>query len=195
MILAKYLLLLSGAAHAFVVPADQPNGLYAVVTQADGQDVHIPIDGLSNQEVVEVIAAHNITIPTTKPNLPARARSSSSFMSKKERRDVTDTVSCANYRLNEGDCDAAVNGLDNNCGDSKFLPPGTKFYYVAGSVVAYMCDFGRDGSTCSRGLIDDSNRRITSSCGLYVAGWRTQQGPTWWYSNGYENRGDGGFCG
>lgn len=120
------LLLFGATAVAFTIPAGQPNGVYSVKTDNNGNEVHTFLHDLLEN------------------NLQARDNRHIN------RRQVsgTDLVGCGNYAMNHGDTDAAFNNIIAQCGGGTSVGKGLDFYSVSGCVVAYFCNLSSSNVQC-----------------------------------------------
>ncbi|KAH8889210.1 hypothetical protein GQ53DRAFT_825529 [Thozetella sp. PMI_491] len=168
-------LLFLNAVVGFTIPADQEDGVYMVHYDDAGEAVHTWLHGPVNESEITEAA-------TKRDGLLRIARRDS------------DSVDCGGYDLAHADTDNAVEALKRQCDPSGAISQGLDFYSIAGSTVAYECNFGNKAVICTRNEQGGSFDKITGVCGSYRAGWRTIQNSAAWYSIGYEDRG-AKFCG
>ena len=166
--------LLAASVNSFRIPAGQPNGVYSVDFDTNGNEVHTLL------KLTEYGGTSSM----------ARGIDSSSKLAS-ERRDKHDTssVNCAGYALNDTDTDIANDALDEQCSGGTGVGGHSNFYSIANCTVAYFCNFNAGGDTCSSSERQEDSRLITSQCGLYNAGWVDLTTNTRYNSYGYE-----GFC-
>ncbi|KAK3303447.1 uncharacterized protein B0T15DRAFT_513625 [Chaetomium strumarium] len=178
---AALLLLLPGLVAGFTIPADQPDGVYIVNFSNDGEAIHTLIGPPLNQTEVAQLAAR--AAAPRKPMTPSRIHVPRA-----------PGIGCGNYDLDHGSTDAAVEALKFQCQPGA-INRGMDFYSIAGSTVAYICNYGSNAWACQRSDITNDLQLITNVCGWYRAGWREywRDGNTG-AQTGYENR-DANFCG
>jgi hypothetical protein len=179
---AALLLLLPGlaACTGFTIPANQPDGVYVVDFNNDGEAVHTLIGPALNQTEVAQLAARD------KAMKPSRIHAT--------RDAAVNAITCGGYELDHISTDAAVEALKGQCGPGA-INDGKDFYSIAGSTVAYVCNFASNPWICYRDELTDTYQQITNFCGWYQAGWREfwRDGNTGALT-GYEDRSKN-FCG
>ncbi|EAQ85485.1 predicted protein [Chaetomium globosum CBS 148.51] len=84
--------------------------------------------------------------------------------------------------------------LSNQCNPGG-IARGYDFYSIAGTTVAYVCNFGSTSWTCTVNDLTNDYAHITAICGWYQSGWRirwpaTNRGAQIGYEPSWEN-----FCG
>lgn len=165
-------LALAASTQAFEIPANTPDGVYVVSTDASGNEVHEKLADPSS----------GFTVPSQPLSVRKRA------MMKR------DKTTCGDGReLNHGDCDAANADLDVQCGGpgGVFVPGGLDWYSKRGNTVAFFCNFGGN-NRCDSNSRGRASAAITAVCGLYKPGWT---GPDAGYlTYGYDHV-DSRFCG
>ncbi|KXJ97294.1 hypothetical protein Micbo1qcDRAFT_229992 [Microdochium bolleyi] len=155
----------------FKLPANLEDGFYRAYHDESGREVHERVSGpASAQELAAVSAAvSDATVPDSEPTGVSSIQGSRSRY----------WCGCG-LSMNHGDCDAAVEDLkfqsDREYGKPEWernhlIAPGTSWYSIRGSVVAFSCNWywaympipRRDGYTNVFGY-------ITRECGWYVPG-------------------------
>ncbi|RDL33010.1 Uncharacterized protein BP5553_08449 [Venustampulla echinocandica] len=171
------LLLLAVGAAAFQIPKGQADGVYEVVTGADGKETHRLVG--SNPDAVE-----------TRNAVPDK-------FSMAHKRGTSNSVNCGGYVLPQGDTDSANNYLDAQCGGGAGVGGGRDLYAIKGCTVAYFCNYTGGTQFCYAKERQETSRAITSVCGLYGAGWDQIQSDNRNVQYGYENNCNQGwnFCG
>lgn len=166
-----FALALLSTTSAFVIPANQVDGMYSVRRSADGNDVHVAV----------------------KP-MAARRSATSSAPHQFGKRDVGDVHCGCGITLNSGDTDAAVEDLKTQLDNFEFIDPSMSYYSIRGGTVAFVCnDDGNARLRAWRNEVTEAFSEITAACGLYVAG---STGGYESYSIGYMVNSDGlDFCG
>jgi hypothetical protein len=161
------------------VPQDQPDGVYTVTYDSDGNANHTLIaPPLSKEEVARRVAARGLE-SVNPSRILARQK---------------DSTDCGNYGLDRASTDAAVEMLKGQCTPYGSISSGYNFYSISGSTVAYICNVHWNAWTCFRDDITNDLRHITNICGLYMSGWRRyyRDGNTG-AQTGYEDR-NAEFC-
>jgi hypothetical protein len=160
------------AVHAYTIPTGTSDGVYSVYTHDNGTEVHA------------YLAPNSDDTTQAQPSFVRRAAQI------KARGEHASCMPGSN-ELNHGDCDAANNALDGQCGNYANVPPHASFYSVAGSVVAYFCNLG-DWSYCFARERQYTSYEITGACGSYHPG-------EWIFEEGHKKYGytyaGGNFCG
>lgn len=135
-------LLQAAAIRAVVVPENLPDGVYSIpfddYGDASGEPVFLrPIEAnsaLSRRQ-------------NSPPTLPQS------------------TVKCGNRgNININDFQVAKADLQNECDQASFYPTNTAIVHLAGSAVAYFCNYGT-GNRCWRQEYEEAMQRIVNSCG------------------------------
>ena len=173
----KNLALFIGAVAGFTIPQGQPDGVYAVSSDAKGVDVHTFLSAPVN-------STEALSISATAAKFPRRGLAARQ----------TQEIGCQHYELNHVNTDEAVEALKRQCGPGA-INSGYNFYSISGSTVAYICNMGHTAVICESNGVGEVFGRITGVCGRYGAGWETR----WADRNtgattGYEDR-SAKFCG
>jgi hypothetical protein len=154
---------LAAFARAFKIPEGTEDGVYAVYTRSDGVEVIAPFD-----EAVDIIKERVSSAPTS-PN-PAILKGRGFNIASRWAGQIW--CGCG-FTMDHGNCDAAVDDLKNQLNNG-VIPAHMSYFAIKRSpgknVVAFACsrnDLGLelDGDTYGQAL-----ERITSACGLYIAG-------------------------
>ncbi|KAH8898836.1 hypothetical protein GQ53DRAFT_817066 [Thozetella sp. PMI_491] len=163
-------LLFLNAVTGFTIPANQADGVY-MVRYENGQEIHTLLYAPVNKtEIAESTVKRRTSVP-----------------------DTFDNLACGDYKLDPTDTDNAVEQLKRQCNPGA-IGGGLDFYSIWGSTVAYLCNFGGNAIPCTRDGLAASFADVTGLCGLYGAGWGTQQTATDYVQTGYEDR-NARFCG
>lgn len=139
-------LLVSG----FTIPADQPDGVYEVSIDSNGEYVHTKVADPTD------IAPENTVVQRSRIT----------------KRSGLDQIYCFNQDvLNSGDTDAANANLDSQCGPNGHgVGSHLSVYAKRGGTVAYCCNNRSQGNTCYASTRQQASRLITDKCGRYVPG-------------------------
>lgn len=174
--------LFAALAAGWTIPADQPDGVYRVSYDANGTAAHTLIaPPLTPEEKRSLLLA------------PKPARSPPSRIAGRQS-DATYCGSTSDAALHHQSTDNAVQALKNQCNPGG-IASGYDFYSIAGSTVAYVCNFGSTSWTCTVNDLTNDYAHITNICGWYQSGWRirwpaTNRGAQIGYEPSWEN-----FCG
>jgi hypothetical protein len=141
------------ASTGFTVPNSQADGVYQVTYDVEGLPVHTFLHG-------------PITATEPRSLKPAVAKKRSTLKARQ-----ADRLSCGNDQLNHGNTDEAVQALMGQCAPTA-IGGNRDFYSIAGSVVAYICNYNGAAVACSRDETWDSLQKVSVFCGAYWSGWR-----------------------
>jgi len=170
--LLGFTLALLSTASAFVLPANQADGLYQVRRSASGAEIH---------ESVQWAPLHR------------RTTTSSGEKHQLAKRDDMGTYCGCDNDLSHDDTDAAVADLKAQLGDGSYIDPSLATYSVRGSVVAFVCN--NDGNAPLKAwadIVTQAALQVTNACGWYVAG---TAGANFEFSIGYMQNSNGlDFC-
>ena len=158
MLFGSLLLLATGVAAAWTIPSNQPNGVYSVSTDPAGISTHT------------LLHAINGSTTNTKPTLTPR---SAKFHPKRQGNVGSNSIYCLTYALPNSDNGNAAAELENQCGNGAFVGGRRDFYSIVGGSVVYYCNFSYDTNQCFASEAADAFSRITSECGLNIAGYDT----------------------
>jgi hypothetical protein len=142
---------------AVLLPPNPPDGIYLATVDANGN-------------ATTTYYGNNITLadepsPNSKSNPPAS--NSAKFLKR-----LDDNVSCNGFYVGSGDKDEAVNKLADWFGFGKDYKGNGVAIAVAGSVVAFSCDYGK-GQRYTRDQFLADMRAVDETCGPTEAGWMT----------------------
>ena len=155
--LSKSLFLLAGslaAIRAFTIPADQPDGIYAVLPDEDGS--------LTNRVQLS-------SWPSTDLTLVAPTGTASAKLA----RQAPSVVCGTNKALNADDYAAATADLDKLCSGGASIPAHQSFYSKHGTLVTFLCSTGAGGAPPAGVAGSHCSGLITDKCGKNNAGWVT----------------------
>lgn len=159
--------LLLSSVTAFVIPKGQPDGVYLARVDGSGNEIH---ERLSDAPEISAREANPL-----------------------ERRAAQAWCGCG-IILNNGDTDVANRNLANRLQRGTNIGAHQSLYSVAGSAVAFACNYSGGSKVFSGDVIGQNNAKITAACGRYTAGsWG--EGGSW--ATGYMRSGENGgnFCG
>ncbi len=156
--LNKGLFLLAGslaAIQAFTIPADQPDGVYAVLPAEDGSLTnHVQLSSWPS------VDSALLTTPT-------------GGLSAKFARQAPSVVCGTTKALNADDYAAATADLDKLCSGGASIPAHQSLYSKHGSLVTFLCSTGTGGSPPAGVAGSHCSSLITDKCGKNNAGWVT----------------------
>lgn len=149
-------------ASGFIVPSDQPDGVYGVSCAENGTETHTLLARALSEEEFAQLTARNAHEELTKP--PSRIVSRQS-----------DATYCGSSQqnLDPGSTDKAVGALKDQCKPGA-INSGLNFYSKSGSTVVYICNYGSNAWLCTRDDLTRDYAQITSICGRYKSGWRVR---------------------
>jgi hypothetical protein len=176
----KILYLSIAPAFAFTIPERQPDGVYQVSSDVDGHDIHTFLRGPATSQELACFSQRNFEDADLDQKSHLSVRQS-------------DHIDCGGYSLEPAGTDSAVAAHKAQC-NTGAVGVGLDFYSIAGTTVAYFCNFGSAAQDFQVDEITDSYSRITGTCGLCYSGWRTIQNTALWVLIGYEDR-NSKFCG
>jgi hypothetical protein len=128
-------------------------GVYRAYYDKEGREVH---------ELVAPLEPKDINARDLSDILPV----STNPLSKRGQR-----IYCGcGFNMNENDCNIAVNNLENQFGGNGIVGPYLSWYAIAGSVVAFFCNYSGDYYEISSSVYADILAAITDACGQYIAG-------------------------
>ncbi|KAI3331635.1 hypothetical protein HD806DRAFT_529418 [Xylariaceae sp. AK1471] len=167
-------------ANGFTIPEGQPDGLYQVDYDSDGQAVHTLLRGpITAAERINLLSMRDPEVGIEHlGSLVARQGNN---------------LACKGYDLDHQNTDNAVELLKNQCNPGA-VGTGRDFYSIAFSTVAYFCNLSGIALVCTRDQLTGAFLQITETCGLYRAGSSDRQENGNRYIIGYEDRSIN-FCG
>jgi hypothetical protein len=146
----KSLVLLAAGAAGFIIPPNQPDGVYMVTYDSNSTEIHTPV---------------NIG------NRTSFLASSAKWKGVGKREIDPFTIKCEKYDLDPCETDQAVEALDKQCGYGALVKKQHNFYSISGCTVAYYCNLSQGFSACSAIQRRVATEAITQTCGQYKAGW------------------------
>ncbi len=150
------LLGISALCLAISLPDNITDGVFAVTTDDNGNEIH------------ERISGPIVTLDNAPP--PHRVDGSRD-VSTASRTVIFHTWCGCGIGLDHGQCDAAVADLKNQLGrNAREWWTATAWYSIRGGVVAFACNPGSGRTWAADFLVGETLEAVTKKCGWYIAG-------------------------
>ncbi|KAF2111395.1 hypothetical protein BDV96DRAFT_602997 [Lophiotrema nucula] len=172
------ILIATATSRGFTIPDGQPEGVYQVSYDANGNAIHTFLHGPINH--------------TESTSLDSKAIRAASYGGSPLLARQSEEVHCASYALPQQDTKDAIEGLKRQC-DTGVIRGNLNFYSWIGGTVVYLCNLNATPTTCNRNDIDYSVNRIAGICTSYTSGWNIRRRRGRDVSIGYERTGSN-FC-
>lgn len=150
---AKSLLILGLAAvsSSFRLPDGLPNGSYQAYYNEAGEEIH----ELISETILNSTTSHQVL---SKRQFPLSKRSS-----------IQTWCGCDNP-MNAGDTNVANEGLANQAASGPRIDPGTSFYTIQNTAVAFVCNGDDKPLTIPTDVVSTGSWDVSAACGLFYAG-------------------------
>ncbi|KAJ5623967.1 hypothetical protein N7510_000276 [Penicillium lagena] len=149
---------LAAIGSSFSFPDDLPNGSYRAYYNEAGEEVH------------ELIEASVFNSTSSLPALPKRQYSQS-------KRDSIQTWCGCDNSMNAGDTNVANAGLADQAAAYPTIWPGTAFYTIQNTAVAFVCNVDDKSANIPTDVVSTGSWDISAACGLFYAGTSRIQWP------------------